>query len=144
MSPLLKRSLLLVTLLVTATCAGITGCASSGVGDPCNPENVPAGGFSPLEAYLEQGSVQCRTRTCVAYKLDGDPNQVIEDGTCRNPDECVSKQELEDRVYCTCRCRALEGSSAPTCACPSGYSCTDILEVGGTGLRGGYCIKDGT
>lgn len=115
------------------------GCASSPVGDPCDPENVPPGGFDPAEAYLETSSVQCRTRVCMVYKLAGDP------GDC-DPGSpgCATPSEVEARVYCTCRCDAPADSNTPTCSCPGGYTCTEVLQLGGSGIRGSYCVKDGT
>ena len=52
-----------------------------------------------------------------------------------------SDADLE-RVYCTCRCDAPAGSDTPTCNCPSGFVCETILEQGGTGIRGGYCVLE--
>jgi len=117
------------------------GCASSAVGDPCVPEQVPEGGFLASETYLETSSVQCATRVCLVRGLEGDPNQICE-GTPEDSPECVTPSEIERSVYCSCRCGAPEGSSIPTCGCPGGFLCEEILETGGDGLRGSYCIRD--
>lgn len=122
----------------------LTGCEAPGVGDPCLPEAVPEGGFRDTESYLETSSVQCRTRVCMVYKLEGDPRPVCEDdpnGTtagCPAPGDLADPAEAEERIFCTCRC---DGPSNTTnCECPSGFSCEEVLDLGGDGIRGSYCI----
>ncbi|MDH3625255.1 MAG: hypothetical protein OEQ49_15395 [Myxococcales bacterium] len=120
----------------------VAGCAESAVGDPCVPEKVYEGGFLASETYLELSSVQCATRVCLVRELEGDPNQIctgVDDS-----DECVTENDIERSVYCSCRCDAPEGSSLPTCGCPGGFICEPILETGGDGLRGSYCVRDPT
>lgn len=57
---------------------------------------------------------------------------------------------VEDAVYCSCRCANAEGNTddgARYCECPSGFSCTrliDSLGLGSTQLAGSYCIRDGS
>ncbi len=117
------------------------GCSTSGVGDPCTPEQIPEGGFVLNETYLETSSVQCRTRVCMVRNFKGDPRLVpplCEPGTST---ECHTEQEVDDAVYCSCRCRAPAGSDTPTCECPDGFICEDVLETGGVGIQGGYCVK---
>jgi len=131
--------------LLLASVVGLTsglalGCEAPGVGDPCEPEQVPEGGFVPSEAYLETSSVQCRTRVCMVYKLAGDPRESCDPSRT----VCPTDQEVEDRVYCTCRCDAPSDSTATLCECPDGYECTEVLELGGDGIRGSYCVKSGT
>ncbi len=78
----------------------------------------------------------------MVYQLAGDPSTTIEDDpSCV---DCPTQQEVDDRVYCTCRCRAPEGVDTPTCECAEGFTCTDILELGGDGIRGGYCVVSST
>lgn len=117
------------------------GCEAPGVGDPCLPESIPAGGFRDSEAYIETSSVQCRTRVCMVYRLAGDPS----------PDcggvagvVCPSDQEIRDRVYCTCRCDGPADSTTSFCECPEGFSCEPVLELGGAGIRGSYCVRSNT
>ncbi len=120
----------------------VAGCSESAVGDPCVPEKVYEGGFLASETYLELSSVQCATRVCLVRELEGDPNQIctgVDDS-----DECVTENDIERSVYCSCRCDAPEGSSLPTCGCPGGFICQQILETGGDGLRGSYCVRDPT
>jgi len=119
-----------------------SGCSGSGVGDPCVPEAVPEGGFLESETYLETSSVQCATRVCLVRGLDGDPNNLEEDECPNGEATCVPAAEVEQNVYCSCRCAAPAGSGVPTCGCPSGFLCEEVLETGGDGLRGSYCVRD--
>lgn len=137
-------------LLLTLSFAALSlGCEAPGVGDPCDPENVPVGGFQSSESYLETSSVQCRTRVCMVYELQGDTR--CESGeSCDNPidpnENCdpIADNCKAQRVYCTCRCAAPAGSTTSTCECPDGYTCEEILELGGDGIRGSYCVKSAT
>ena len=117
------------------------GCGESSVGDPCIPENVPAGGFLSAETYLETSSVQCASRVCLVREVDGDPNNV-EPECPLGAETCVAPGDIERGVYCTVRCAAPAGSGLPTQGCPGGFTCTEILETGGDGLRGSYCVRD--
>ncbi len=117
--------------------AGVAACAPSGVGDPCTPENIPPGGFDEREAYVETGSVQCRTRVCLVYRYQGDPTR-CEQEECAD----IELQDIADRVFCSCRCRAPEGQ--PTCACPEGFVCTEDYIINNAmvpGTQGAYCVK---
>ena len=127
------------TLFAILTFVSVIGCQGTGVGDPCLPEDVQAGGFEISETYLETSSVQCKTRVCMVRELQGDTNNIC--SAVNTDPECVQQNEVDENVYCTCRCRAPAGSGVPTCSCPSGFECTDILETGGEGLRGGYCTR---
>lgn len=122
---------LLVNGLLVFSLVAAVGCTGSPVGDPCVPESIPPGGFDNREVYLETSSVQCRTRVCMVYQLDGDPTELP-------PDD----QDL-DQVFCSCRCSIAEGEQAnqPLCACGAGFECIDdIVTTGGEGVRGGYCV----
>ena len=122
-----------------------SGCQAVGVGDPCTPENIPADGFKDTEAYLETSSVQCRTRICIVYKLEGDPSCTKEgcaptDTACQM--RCASKAQIDDSVYCTCRCDGPAGS-AQFCKCAAGYECQPVItsDTAGAGIEGSYCVK---
>ncbi len=122
---------------VLAFATGAVACAPSGVGDPCTPENIPPGGFDEREAYVETGSVQCRTRVCLVYRYQGDPTR------CER-EECdqLDQQQVADRVFCSCRCRAPEGQ--PTCECAEGFVCTEDYIISSErvpGTQGAYCVK---
>lgn len=153
------------SLVAGALLAGaiVSGCAASGVGDPCVPEAIPECGFTARESYVETSSVQCRTRVCLVYRLQGHPERVL-GGTescmrpaCDTADTCVIDGDLETiemggtaaandraaRVFCSCRCSAAGGdSNLPLCACNEGFHCVDLLTQGGAGVRGGYCIRE--
>jgi hypothetical protein len=55
-----------------------------------------------------------------------------------------------DAVYCSCRCANANGlvdDGARYCNCPSGFSCTKLIEdvgIGSSELAGSYCIRDGS
>ncbi len=135
----------------------VTACADEGVGDPCIPETIPCKvddngnkqcGFNNTESFIEASSVQCRSRLCIVHKLDNGtdgntpadpskncgPNVTVEQG-------CVKPEELDKSVYCTCRCRG-PGKKEDFCDCPSGFTCEDVLSLGGDGIRGGYCVRN--
>lgn len=126
---------------------GAIGCADEGVGDPCVPEAIPCNsmgqkcGYKNNEAYIEASSVQCKSRLCLVYKLDNGTNGgIASDPRVRcdadDPvDGCVDEDQLGKSVYCTIRC---EKSSE----CPSGYSCEPVLNLGGPGIRGSYCVNE--
>jgi hypothetical protein len=140
----------------------MTGCSTPAVGAPCLPEQIPATGFDDKEAYIESSSVQCQTRVCMVYKLAGDPRKgcrmttptaaapACDPKTTANcpavqaTTQCASADEIEKRVYCTCRCKAPANTAFAECACPDDFSCVDVLDQGGPGVRGSYCVKKGT
>lgn len=130
----------------------LTACSTPAVGAPCLPEQVPENGFVESETYIEASSVQCETRVCMVYRLHGDPRLgcvepppvEAKPGTKASTVlHCASADELNAHAYCTCRCDT-HGADFNACACPSGFGCKDVLEQGGPGIIGGYCIKDGT
>jgi hypothetical protein len=117
-------------------------CSEIGVGDACVPKRVPLGGFLASETYLETSSPQCATGVCLVRELAGDPNNLQEEGCLLGEETCVSQGEVAESVYCSCRCKAPAGSDLPTCACPGGFTCEEVLETGGDGLRGSYCVRE--
>lgn len=121
------------------------GCPAPPVGDPCTPEQIPAGGFADSEAYIETSSVQCETRVCMVYKLNGDPSCINARGEarCQPPTVIPEQAEVDEAIYCTCRCKASNDAFA-TCECPDDYACVPVLELGGPGVEGSYCVKRGT
>jgi hypothetical protein len=129
-------------LLVSVTLlSAATGCTGSPIGDPCIPESIPPNGFDNREIYLETSSVQCRTRVCMVYQLDGNPETICDASGL--PEGCVTETELDQQVFCSCRCSITEGGQAntPLCNCADGFTCIDdIVTEGGAGVRGGYCV----
>lgn len=131
----------------------IQGCAS-GVGDPCMPEQIPSSkqkgsddlvyGYDSSEVYIEASSVQCETRVCGVFQLNGNPSPDCQEEKKKvRATICPSPEEIDKRVYCTCRCKAPDKRFA-TCDCPSGYECKEVLTKGDSGTRGSYCVKSGT
>jgi hypothetical protein len=141
----------------------VSGCPASGVGDPCVPEAIPECGFTSRESYVETSSVQCRTRVCLVYRLQGHPDRLLGGPdacmrpSCGSADTCVIDGDLEAletgsvpanndraaRVFCSCRCSAAGGdANLPLCNCNEGFHCVDLLTQGGAGVRGGYCIRE--
>jgi hypothetical protein len=135
-------------LLAAATLTVLAACEARGIGDPCVPEAIPTGGFDDREVYVETSSVQCRTRTCMVFRLDGNPERIVgtdscPDGVdCVNPELPVSDQTSLERVFCSCRCSAAGDVNTPLCNCTSGFHCVDVLTAGGVGVQGGYCVPD--
>jgi len=144
-------SLQLATVLgVVLLGAMMSGCPARGIGDPCVPEAIPGGGFDQREIYVETSSVQCRTRTCMVFRLSGDPSKVVGEESCpAGTAGCVDRalpvnvSNSAERVFCTCRCSATDGdSNTPLCDCTDGFHCVDVLTAGGAGVRGGYCVPN--
>lgn len=152
-----KNLLLLASAVMVAM---LSACSTPAVGAPCLPEQVPATGFDDREAYIESSSVQCQTRVCMVYKLRGDPRKDCmarlagmpantcdksKDPMCQdNTLTCATADQVDDRVYCTCRCKAPANTAFATCTCPDGFSCVDVLDQGDPGVRGSYCVKNKT
>jgi hypothetical protein len=150
----MRRSSLDWIALSCVLALGAVGCTDEGVGDPCTPETVPCDqngencGYQASEAYIEATSVQCKSRLCLVYKLDNgsqgmagaDPRRICS-ATEKDP-TCVDPEQLNDSVYCTCRCGAgATGSKHDLCDCPSGFSCEEVLTLGGPGIVGKYCVR---
>lgn len=139
-----------MTLIVLALAAmSVTACSDEGVGDPCTPETVPVNkqgvfGFEATESYIESSSVQCRSRLCIVHHLDNgtngpaDPRKICPPGA-HTPVECVTNEQLLKSVHCTCKCGGPKTSEQ--CECPDGFKCTEVLTLGGEGIRGSYCVK---
>ena len=125
-----------------------TACVGGGIGEPCIPEAIPEGGFVADENFLETSSVGCRTRVCLVYALTGDPRYVtsLNDDVRTCPDSgqppgaserdplCPTAEDVENKVFCTERCETNE-------ECPGGFICRLILDIGGEGIRGSYCVR---
>jgi hypothetical protein len=135
-----RKSLELMGFVAIALVAA--ACSDTGVGDACVPEQVPLGGFLATETYLETSSVQCATRVCLVRGLMGDPNNLQEDDCPLGEATCVPESEVAETTYCSCRCGDPTGSGLPTCGCPGGFKCEEVLETGGDGIRGSYCIRE--
>jgi hypothetical protein len=149
----MRRSSLYWLALGCVLALGAVGCTDEGVGDPCTPEAVPCErngencGYKASESYIEASSVQCKSRLCIVHQLDNlsqggnaDPRKIC--SATENDPTCVDPEQLADAVYCTCRCRSAEGGSKnDLCDCPGGFSCEEILNLGGSGIVGSYCVR---
>lgn len=176
MSRMIQRLSTLSLLSVALGAGFLLGCETGGVGDPCIPEDEYQKGFSGFsveEVNVESRSFQCTTRVCLVNHFQGrvscpygnkesDINRerpIPEDGMegCFVPDNSSIQIEVpvdpqltvrraEDAVYCSCRCDGPD-ANARYCECPSGYSCTRLVEnldLGAAQLAGSYCIREGT
>lgn len=134
--------------LMVMAIASSFACEAPGVGDPCSPERIPPEGFVNGEVTLETSSVQCRTRVCMVYQLDGIPTFEGPDGpSCdATVQKCASAADTEQRVYCTCRCDAPASANAALCECPENFTCQEVIAIGeaGIGVQGSYCVRSST
>lgn len=155
-------------IAISVLALGASACAVEGVGDPCVPENIPCKdpvantecGYGPTESYVESSSAQCRTRVCVVNQLMGGPLNVgldprdmcgRDEGKTYPPIEqgmfpydskgCVTQAQLDESVFCSCRCRDGDGKKVEGCECTDGFQCDEILTLGGDGIRGSYCVR---
>jgi hypothetical protein len=53
---------------------------------------------------------------------------------------CATPEEIEKRIYCSCRCDS-DDTGLAECECPSDFTCAPVLKQGGAGVRGGYCVR---
>ncbi|MBN8612078.1 MAG: hypothetical protein J0L92_15900 [Deltaproteobacteria bacterium] len=147
------RSSLLVMLLVCSSCgevheAGDVGQDADerivGLGDRCVPESIPEMGFTSSESYVETMSVQCATRACLVYRLDGHPERVVGTDSCPPgpaSSTCVEARERDERVFCSCRCSLdSEHPEVTPCTCTEGFHCVDLLRDGSSTT--GYCLPE--
>jgi hypothetical protein len=160
-------------LLVATTVLGLLplACEAGGVGDPCIPEDEyfdTFNGYQKEEVTAESRSFQCETRVCLVHHFQGrvscpygqTEDEAKNDPQCMIPgtsqpvvvpvDPQITARRDIDAVYCSCRCRNIDGKTddgARYCECPSGYDCERVYENVGLGkeqLTGYYCIKQGT
>ncbi len=86
-------------------------------------------------------AADCPSGNCTTVPAGTSHSEVQPNCTDRTADKAV---------YCSCRCANAEGKTddgANYCACPSGFSCTQLVApigVGNSGLTGAYCVKDKT
>lgn len=112
----------------------------SNLGRACAPRLVPEFGFDEREAYLETGNPDCGGNACLVFELRGDTREscVPTDGRV-----CAGPTDLQDRVYCSCRC---DGEGVPEdelCDCADGFSCVPILSDKAPS-GGSYCVRNST
>jgi hypothetical protein len=77
------------------------------------------------------------------------PAQLYNRTATASPDR-TGTGEVDDAVYCSCRCKNSAGNTddgARYCECPSGFTCSKLIDdvgLGSSELAGSYCIRDGT
>jgi hypothetical protein len=131
----------------SATCEAAAGERSGAeaaqhVGEHCDPSPVPSAGFDDNETYVTTSSEQCGAGTCLVQNLRG----VIE-GPCRSDGapRCARQEEVETRVYCSCRCAAPDDEDGDVaadelCTCPDGFLCGELSSRGAE-VSGRYCVS---
>lgn len=100
---------------------------SNVVGRACRPRWVPPHGFASSLAYAQTAHPDCGGGACTIYRLGGDPNNLQSEGCPKKDTPCVSAEEVERAVACSCRCNGPAGSG-PFCECPRGTRCTPFVE----------------
>ncbi|MFI5307284.1 MAG: hypothetical protein ACHQ53_08030 [Polyangiales bacterium] len=124
-----------------ASCsAGSQSANAKHVGSHCEPDAVPDQGFDDRQAYVGTSDAECGGGACLVYRLRGDPRASCDPALVAGT--CADATEVQERVYCSCRCDAPDGYAA--CACPSGFTCLEAVGQGSADVRGGYCVKNGT
>lgn len=107
------------------------------------------------------GQLDAQSNKCTSAEGECQPGTLDHQTSCRVPDrdgsdiadrikvpvspQLVSRQ-ADDAVYCSCRCAGPD-AGARYCECPSGFTCTELVDDLGLGrgqLAGSYCIRDGT
>ncbi|MDB4977434.1 MAG: hypothetical protein JWN48_5775 [Myxococcaceae bacterium] len=149
----------LIRIAFALASLGAIACTDEGIGDPCIPETIPCNadgtgcGYKASESYIEASSVQCRSRLCLVYKLDNgtqgdipsDPRVLCTGNAAKDKAGCLTDDQLLKSVYCTCRC---DSGGVKTkqelCSCDSGFTCETILNLGGPGIVGKYCVRSST
>jgi hypothetical protein len=153
-----------LTVAVAVVVLSGTGCQSSGVGDPCTPEqeyDPTFLGYDYHEVGVEPGSFQCLTRLCLVNHFEGRvscPYGQTAAGTGNSPATagCFTPglgtavggavlPQCTDRtanlaVYCSCRCKNIDGATgdgANYCTCPTGFECDPLVSSLGAGLDQG-------
>ncbi len=121
---------------VGAPCLPVMSCEPDA--GTCAWGGMPPGYVSTdFERFFETNGPHCPGACMVAY-LEGDLSPICEGETCADP------EEIERRVYCTCRCDAPEGYTGELCTCPEDFTCVEGFDLGGPDIEGSYCMRDGT
>jgi len=138
----LMAPIILVCLMGFSACTTTTGPPATLAGDTVGASCTIDGDvdFRPDswtdETFLVANAPDCYTdQVCMVYEIEGDPGVDCQSG-------CAPPEEVEARVFCSCRCDG-EPGTGPFCACPSGFTCEDIIEIGPEDVRGSYCVREG-
>lgn len=105
------------------------------IGTVCEPHVAPDAGYRLDRSYVDQRSAQCSSGVCLV-----DAAQALPLSPCLDSSECSA--DVDDLVYCSCRCDPKGDQSRARCACPGGFECRDILAPSAPSeLAGGYCVR---
>lgn len=108
---------------------------------PCSEGSC---GFGPTETYVDRSSGQCE-QACIVHHLDNGTlgslpaNPTVVCDATGKPSGCVTKAQLDDAMYCSCRCNAAKGEEG-FCECPDGFACTEVLS-GVPAKDASYCVR---
>jgi hypothetical protein len=124
------------------SCEPIQGGAP--VGTACLPTQTV---FDDSHVVIETRVEACGDGLCMAYHLGGDVDPSCEepdlqDGMIVHGPHCATPRQVEERVYCTCRCDGPPGA-ADLCECPDGFACIDVIPTLEPALGGRYCVRNG-
>lgn len=97
---------LLIPLLISILILTISACTPRGVGEPCEPEVQPDGGFKEGEVALEIPSLQCRTRICIVAGKDPLTNKPA--AFCTK--KCSKDSDCEGEIKAVCGIEIKGGS----------------------------------
>lgn len=119
--------------------AGIDGQSTGAF--PAMDDSVPP---NPVGPCLIPGATSPGPTTSILGDPANDPSDLAQVAP-----QCVDRLAAQT-VYCSCRCangNGLTNDNANYCSCPSGFTCTQLINPVGTAdpdLAGAYCIKKGT
>jgi hypothetical protein len=103
----------------TLAALALWACRPTGVGDPCNPEVEPDGGFLMADTVVETHSIQCRSRICMTYRRASFCTR-----RCETDDDCLADWYEEGPG---------QGDQAPA-------YCEAVVGVGAPEVVGRYCV----
>lgn len=95
-----KKHIILIAILSALTFL-LFGCPPSGIGEPCEPEVSPEGGFQRGEIALEVPSLQCQTRICLVWGNAGNDTPAK---FCSK--KCDSDEDCEGDIAAHCEAEA--------------------------------------
>lgn len=119
------------------------------IGTPCSAQQSE---YFDLQAIIATRSDDCGQGVCIAYHLHGrvdgecgaatEPDGPVGDASVVDDTECADPEQIDMRMYCTCRCDGPPGTT-DLCDCPDGFSCVDTIAPTISSAAGSYCVKNG-
>jgi hypothetical protein len=125
----------------TLTCEPVRG--TEPLGAPCS---LPQTEYFDSQAVIATNVDACGQGVCIAYHLEGRTDvECTEtsgpDGSVSATPDCASPREIEQRMYCTCRCDGPPGAT-DLCDCPDSFSCVDVVTPIVPSVAGSYCVRN--